>query len=134
MSRKAKAAKRAAEAGPARRGWTPAELRALFAVRPEDPALFWAPRIAVGTGMRMEEVLSLRGEDFRQPPEVLPRNAARRLRHRVVVKELGELVLLAEDVRLQREHRRRQGCGGAGCVEVARPGGGPRQHGPLLIS
>lgn len=65
MSRKAKAAKRAVEPGPARRGWTPAELRTLFAVRPDDRALLWAPRIAVGTGMRMEEVLSLRGEDFR---------------------------------------------------------------------
>ena len=54
MSREAKAAKRATEAGPARRGWRPAELRALFAVRPEDPALVWAPALlpAPGCGWR----------------------------------------------------------------------------------
>ncbi len=67
MSKRAKAARAAAEPGPARRAWTPAELRTLFAHPREhiaDP-LWWAPRIAAGTGMRMEEVLSLRGRDFR---------------------------------------------------------------------
>ena len=64
MSRKAKIAKKAAEGGPARRAWTPAELRTLFAATPADPALWWAPRIAVATGARMEAILSLTGEDF----------------------------------------------------------------------
>lgn len=67
LTRKAKAAKRATEPGAARRAWTPAELRTLFAhpaSRPADP-LWWAPRIAAGMGLRMEEVLALRGQSFR---------------------------------------------------------------------
>lgn len=65
FTRKAKAAKRAAEPRAARRAWTPAELRTLFAATPADPALWWAPRIAAGMGLRMEEALALRGQDFR---------------------------------------------------------------------
>lgn len=66
MSRKAKAAKRAGERGPARRPWTPTELRTLFADRPDDPAFYWAARLSLGTGGgRLEEVLSRRGSDFR---------------------------------------------------------------------
>ncbi len=65
MSRKVKAIRRAGEGGPDRRAWTPAELRTLAAATPDDLALFWAPRIAVATGARMEVILALRGTDFR---------------------------------------------------------------------
>jgi integrase len=59
-----------------KRPFTPDELRAIFAAIPDTwrtdkPAWFWLPRIAVLSGMRMNEIAQLRTEDIRTVNGVL---------------------------------------------------------------